>query len=196
MWTPANIAPSHDTGLCLSSLSPLTALRSEFHLRLHYSGFAHTRNRQVCSARMITEVGTPLEQACHWQRNIFLHGHILTHYPGHRGIPLPAKRPGCTTNLFSQVPTPSQDPITPKAMAVPQRLSPMRNKPLAARIRCSGGKKTTSNRADRHDIGAHFCVILPSVFLVAGGWQEEKALCPTFKSLSFIRYLKRMKCPP
>lgn len=120
VWTPANIAPSHDTGLCLSALSPLTALRSEFLLRLQYSGFAHTCNRHVCSARMITEVGTPLEQACHWQRNIFLHGHILTHYPGHRGISLPAKGPGAQPTCSHRYPLPPKTPSLQKRWQSPK----------------------------------------------------------------------------
>lgn len=72
-----------------------------------------------------TKVGTPLQQACKWQRQCFPTWEGVTPRSDRPGIPLHAEGPRIHSHgLFSQRPTPFQDPITLEERQPPKTLAP------------------------------------------------------------------------
>ena len=115
--------PSHCAGhRSLSALSlPLLWCQSASRgygtgTHAHMHTCTHMHQTGVLSSplppRAPTQVGTPLQQACYWQRHAFLLGNIVTPHPDHPGIPLHAEGPRIH-GLISQMPTLFQNLITP-----------------------------------------------------------------------------------
>ena len=142
--------PCQHSPACCSGVTVPPEATAEAHMHtcthMHWTGML----RPPLPSRALTQVGTPLQQACQWQRHAFLHGNSVTPHSDHLGIPLHAEGPRIySLGLLSQTPTAFQDPITLKEMQPPLKLGTRWSRPLAARIRCLGGREGGNTTCDR-----------------------------------------------